>query len=75
MPALELTRETVHERLARLIEPHGGSWPLRHTTTTAEAIAGLIARNQQLEEAVREISDELQRLAADYERLAAHPPD
>ena len=75
MSTLESLCETVYERVDSLIEAHGGSWPPRHTTTTHEAIADLIVRNQCLEDAVREIAIELQRLAAAYERLEAHPPD
>jgi len=72
MTTLDSPRETVDERVDRLIGSRGGSWPLRHTTTINEAIAGLIARQQSLEEAIREIAMELQRLETDHERLKAH---
>ena len=79
MTTLDSPCETVDERVERLIGSRGGSWPPRHTTTTNEAIAGLIARQQSLEEAIREIAlelheiaMELQRLETDHERLKAH---
>lgn len=72
MPTLDSPRETVDERVDRLIGSRGGSWPPRHTTTISDAIAALIAREQCLEEAIREIAIELQRLETDHERLKAH---
>ena len=72
MTALGSSCETVDERVERLIGSRGGSWPPRHSTTTNEAIAELIARQQSLEEAIREIAIELQRLETGHERLKAH---
>ena len=72
MTSLSSPCETVDERVDRLIGSRGGFWPPRHTTTTNEAIAGLIARQQSLEEAIREVATELQRLETDHERLKAH---
>jgi hypothetical protein len=72
MTTLDPSCETVDERVERLIGSRGGSWPPRHTTTTNEAIAGLIARQQSLEEAIREIAMEVQRLETAHERLKAH---
>ena len=72
MTTLESPCETVYERVDRLIGSRDRCWPPRHTTSTHEVIAELIARDQCLEEAIREIAVELQRLATDHERLKAH---
>ena len=75
MGALETSAKTLYERIDELIRPEGESWPLRHTTTTHDAIAGLISRSQLLEEAIREMALEIQRLAAEHEKLEAHTLD
>lgn len=72
MEALVTPCKTLAERVDELIQPEGESWPLRHTTTTHDAIAGLICRSQVLEEAIREMALEIQRLAAEHEKLEAH---
>ena len=72
MTALEFPCETVFERVERLLASRDDSWPPLHTTPTHEVIEHLIVRNQRLEQAIREIAIELQRLATDHERLKAH---
>ena len=72
MTALEFPCETVCERVERLLASRDDSWPPLHTTPTHEVIEHLIVRNQRLEQAIREIAIELQRLATDHERLKAH---
>ena len=53
MGALVTPTKTLYERVDELIQPQGESWPLRHSTTTHDAIAGLISRSRVLEEAIR----------------------
>ena len=72
MTALEFPCETVFERVERLLASRDDSWPPLHTTPTHEVFERLIARNQRLEQAIREIAVELQRLSTDHERLKAH---
>jgi hypothetical protein len=72
MATLESPCETIYERVERLIGARDGCWPPLHTTPTHDVIAGLVARDQCLEQAIREIAVELQRLATDHERLKAH---
>ena len=75
MGAVETPCKSLCERVDELIQPQGESWPLRHTSTTHDAIAGLICRCQVLEEAIREIALEIQKLAAEHEKLEAHTLD
>ena len=75
MEALVTPGKTLCERVDELIQLQGESWPLRHSTTTHGAIAGLISRNQVIEEAIRELALEIQKLSAVYEKLEAHTPD
>ena len=72
MTTLESPCETVYERVDRLISSRDSRWPPLHTTATHHVIAQLIARDQCLEQAIREIAVELQRLVTDHERLKAH---
>ena len=72
MTALESPCETVFERVERLLGSRDDCWPPLHTTAIHEVIEQLIARNQRLEQAIREIAVELQRLSTDHERLKAH---
>ena len=71
MAALESPSETVVERVERLLGSRD-AWPPLHTTAIHEVIEHLIARDQRLEQAIREIAVELQRLSTDHERLKAH---
>jgi hypothetical protein len=75
MGTLETPAKTLYERVVELIRPEGEAWPLRHTTTTHDAIAELIARSRLLEEAIREMALEIQRLAAEHEKLERRTPD
>jgi hypothetical protein len=74
MGALVTPTKTLYERVDELIQPQG-EWPFRHTSTTHDAIAGLICRCQVLEEAIREMALEIQRLAGEHEKLEAHTLD
>ena len=72
MTALESPCETVVERVERLLGSRDDFWPPLHTTAIHEVIEHLIARDQRLEQAIREVAVELQRLSTDHERLKAH---
>ncbi len=72
MGAVVTPTKTLYERVDELIQRQGESWPLRHSTTTHDAIAGLISRSHVLEEAIREMALEIQKLAAEHEKLEAH---
>jgi metal-responsive CopG/Arc/MetJ family transcriptional regulator len=72
MGALVTPCKTLYERVDELIQPQGESWPFRHSSTTHAAIAGLISRSQVLEEAIREMALEIQKLAAEHQKLEAH---
>jgi predicted sugar kinase len=61
---METLTDTLLVRVDRLIEARTDHWPLLSTTTTSEAIGELAARVDGLENAVREIALEVQRLAA-----------
>ena len=67
--------ETFPERVDRLMRSHSDSWPPRHSSTTHTAIAELIARVDGLEEAIHAMAVEIQRLAAERDRLDAHTID
>ena len=58
---LETLTDTLIERIDNLIE--AGKEPLLTTTTTSVAIRELAARNEALEDAVREIALEVHRLS------------
>jgi len=75
MEALVTPCKTLCERVEELIQQQGESWPLRHSTTTHDAIAGLISRSQVIEEAIRELALEIQKLSAVYEKLEAQALD
>lgn len=75
MGATETPYKTLYERVDELIQRQGQSWPLRHTTTTHDAIAGLVSRTQVLEEAIRELALEIQKLASPQEKPEAHALD
>jgi len=75
MGALVTPTKTLYERVDELIQPQGESWPLRHSTTTHDAIAGLISRSRVLEEAIREMALEIQRLASEHEKLEGRTLD
>src|SRR4029453_3555983 len=55
MTALQSPCETVLRGVERLPGPRNDSWPPLHTTAIHEVIEHLIARNQRLEQAIREI--------------------
>ena len=59
---LETLTDTLIERVDNLIE--AGKEPLLTTTTTSVAIRELAARNEALEDAVREIALEVHKLSA-----------
>ena len=59
---LETLTDTLIERIDNLIE--AGKEPLLTTTTTSVAIRELAARNEALEDAVREIALEVHKLSA-----------
>ena len=75
MGALVTPTKTLYERVDELIQPQGESWPLRHSATTHDAIAGLISRSRVLEEAIREMALEIQKLASEHEKLEEHTLD
>ena len=60
--SLETLADTLVERVSKLVE--GGKEPLLSTTPTSVAIRELVARNEALENAVREIALEVQKLSA-----------
>jgi len=55
---------TLYERVDELIRSHKGQHPVLSTTSTHVVIAELVARSEGLEQALREIALEVQRLAA-----------
>ena len=59
---METLTDTLIERVDNLIE--AGKEPLLTTTTTSVAIRELAARNEALEDAVREIALEVHKLSA-----------
>jgi hypothetical protein len=61
---METLNDTLLERVDTLIEARTGHWPLRSTTTTSEAIGELAARVDGLENAIREMAVEIQKLTA-----------
>ena len=63
---METLTGTLLERVDKLIEAQKGQ-PLLSTTATPIAIAALAARSAALEQALREIAVEVQRLAAAHE--------
>ncbi len=69
MTTLVIPRESLDERVDRLVCSHGDSWPPLHSTTKHAAIAGLIARVDGLEDAIRAMALEIQRLTVEHERL------
>lgn len=75
MGAVVTPTKTLYERVDELIQSQGESWPLRHSTTTHAAIAGLISRSHVLEEVIRELALEIQKLASEREKLEAHTVD
>jgi len=72
MAALESPCETVVERVERLLGSRDDDWPPLHTTAIHAVIEHLISRDQRLEQAIRDVAVELQRLSTDHERLKAH---
>jgi len=64
---METLTGTLLERVDELIEGRRGHQPLLSTTATSVAIAELMARNERLEQALREIALEVQRLSASRE--------
>jgi uncharacterized protein YggE len=63
MTTLATPRETFDERVDRLICSHRDEWPQVHSTTIHDAIAGLIARADVLEQAIQVMAVEIQRLS------------
>jgi hypothetical protein len=55
-------RNSLLERVDRLVQ--AGKEPLLATTSTSVAIRELVARNESLEQAVRAIAREVQKLSA-----------
>ena len=64
---METLTGTLLERVDELIEGPRSQQPLLSTTATSVAIAELMARNERLEQALREIALEVQRLSASRE--------
>jgi hypothetical protein len=73
--ALVAPSESLSERVDRLVRSHSDAWPPLHTATTAGAIAEIIAHIDGLEEAIHAMAQEIQRLAAERDRLEAHAMD
>ena len=61
---METLTGTLLERVDELIEGRRSHQPLLSTTATSVAIAELMARSEGLEQALREIALEVQRLSA-----------
>jgi len=59
---MEALTDTLLARVDRLVEA-GKDDPVRSTTPTSVAIAELLARNEALEKAVREIAYEVEQLS------------
>ncbi len=59
---LETLTDTLTERVDRLV--HAGKEPLLSTTPTSLAIRELVARTESLENAMREIALDVQKLSA-----------
>jgi hypothetical protein len=59
---LETLTDTLIERVDKLVQ--AGKGPLLSTTSTSVAIRELVARSEALENAVRDIALEVQKLAA-----------
>jgi hypothetical protein len=75
VPALVTPSETLSERVDRLVSSRGDSWPPLHSTAPPAAIAGIIEHIDGLEEAIREMAQEVERLTAENDRLEAQPID
>ena len=73
MTALVTPRETLDERVDRLVCSYSDSWPPLHSTTTHAAIAELIGRVVGLEEALHAMALEVERLES--ERDMREAPD
>ena len=75
MTALATPNETLSDRVDRLVRSHSDSWPPRHSATTPAAIAEIIVHIDGLEEAIHAMALEIQRLAAECDRLEARTMD
>lgn len=64
---METLTETLLERMDNLIEARKSHQPLLSTTGTSVAIAELVARNEGLEQALRELAVEVQKLSSALE--------
>jgi len=73
--ALVTPSETLSERVDRLVGSRGDSWPPLHTSAPPAAIAGIIEHIDGLEEAIREMAQEVERLTAENDRLEAQAMD
>jgi len=71
MTTLASPWETLDEQVDRLVCSHGESWPLLHSIPIHTAIVELIARADGLEDALHAMALEVQRLAAECDRLEA----
>ena len=67
---METVYETLYERVDELIRSHKGQHPVLSTAATQVVIAELVARSEGLEQAIREIALEVQRLAASQQEAA-----
>ena len=67
--------ETLSERVDRLMSSHGDHWPPLHSAPTPVAIAEIIDHVDGLEDAIRAMALEIQRLAAGRDSLEAHAMD
>ena len=61
---MDTLAETLLERVDRLLDGQRGQKRLLSTTATPVAIGDLAARSEALEQAVREIAAEVQKLSA-----------
>jgi hypothetical protein len=72
MTTLVTAWETLDERVDRLVCSRSDAWPPLHSTPSQTVIAELIVRTDGLEDAVRALALEVQRLMAENDRLEAH---
>ena len=61
---MESVEDTLYERVDELVESHKGQEPLLSTMGTQALVEELVSRTHGLEQAVREIAREVEKLAA-----------
>jgi hypothetical protein len=62
--------ETIHEQVVRLVGLHSEAWPPLHSATVRATLSEVVARVVGLEEALRAIALEVERLSALHDALA-----